>query len=193
MTQSKIRITVDWYCEPDLENAGKNIERLPNPFLYLCLGKVKYQRRNMLQSFGCSKSFGGVLYDKDVRLIATERQIWFGFVTTFEPSAQNHQSGPSAVCCASSIYQKALKFRNTRFSASHDLVESAEVFNRWWRFKTIFARKASPHIDWPDVIEHNGLNGSISTMKFGETRDSVINSTHFQKVETLPPHLKHWE
>jgi len=177
MTQSKIRITVDWYCEPDLKNAGKNIERLPNPFLYLCLGKVKYQRRNMLQSFGCSKSFGGVLYDKDVRLIARERQIWFGFVTTFEPSAQNHQSGLSAVCCASSIYQKALKFRNTRFSASHDLVESAEVFNRWWSLKSIFARKASPHIDWPDVIIYHGLDEAALTMKLSETHYSVINDS----------------
>jgi hypothetical protein len=193
MMQSKIRITVDWYCQSDLKNAGKNIDRLASPFLYLCLGKVKYQRRNMLQSFGCSKSFGGVLYDKDVRLIARERQIWLGFVTTFEPSTQNHQCGPSSVCCAYSIYRNALIFRNTKFSASHDLVESAEVFNRWWRFNSVFARMASPHIDWPDVMEHNGLNGSISTMKFAETRDSMINSTHVQKAETLPPHLKHWE
>ena len=170
-----------------------DIKSVPTPFLYLGLGKVKYQRKKMLQVFGCSNSLSGVMSDRDVRLIAKEREVWLGIVSSSEIRGQTYLADPPAVHHAKSIYQKALKFRNTRFSTSHDLVESAEVFNRWWSLKSIFARKASPHIDWPDVIIYHGLDEAALTMKLSETHYSVINSTHLQKVETLPPHLKHWE
>ena len=193
MAQSKIRITVDWYNVLDLKNAGRNLECRSNPFLYLCLGKVKYQRRNMLQSFGCSNSLSDVLFEKEVRLVSRERQIWLGFVTTLEPSGQTHLASLSPVCYVNFIYHKGLKFRNKRFSESHDTGESAEVFNRWWRRETVFARKVSPHIDWPDVITYRDAGGLAPTLKLGEPQDLLINSTHIQEVETLPPHLKNWK
>ena len=193
MAQSKIRMTVDWYNVPDLKSSGRNLEYRSNPFLYLCLGKVKYQRRNMLQSFGCSNSLSDVLFEKEVRLVSRERQIWLGFVTTLEPSGQTHLAGLTHVCYANFIYHKVLKFRNKRFLEGHDTCENAEIFNRWWRRETVFARKVSPHVDWPDMIIYREGGSLAPNLKLGEPQDLAINSTHIQEVETLAPHLQHWK
>lgn len=193
MVHLKINITVDWYNEPDLRNAWMDIKSVPTPFLYLGLGKVKYQRKKMLQIFGCSNSLSGVMSDTDVRLIAKEREVWLGFISSSEFTGQIHLAGKSPVRYAKSIYQKALKFRYVKSAVNRDLFKSAKVFNRWWKIGSNNSRIASPNVYWPDVIEYNALDASTLTLKLTETQDSLTGSICVEDFETLPPHLKNWE
>lgn len=172
-----LMIAIHWYGPYSLKEAQRVAKSDYEHGLYLCIGRLKYERSLKLQYVGISENISTRLSDPNhkIRRVDYDVAIWLGEIATAEPSGKKTKVTKATLDYSEWLYVRFLQIAMNDKKRKTPPSRSVTVLNRWFRPDYTTVRKHRPHAAWPDLIDYPRYDLPTRLIWFGGKQKTISN------------------
>lgn len=169
MTKKHLMISVDWFGPYTLEEAKSAAQSDYQHALYMCIGKVKYERKTKMQYIGIGTNVASRLKEDHhkLNLVVNDRKIWLGEISTAEPSGRKLKVTPATLDFTEWMHARFLQLPLNEMKKKGLPTRIVTVLNRWFKTDYQTIRSNRPIPEWPDLLDYPDYGNPARLVWFG--------------------------